>query len=77
VIAAVETDPNAFGGAAIWNDAGEDDPFLISDVAFTEALEAGGADLTAHVWAGGHDRSYWDRHWDDYFRFYAEALADC
>lgn len=77
VIAAVRADAAAFGDIPIWNDAGDEDPFLISDIALTEALEAGGADLTAHVWPGGHDRSYWDRHWDEYFRFYAKALADC
>jgi S-formylglutathione hydrolase FrmB len=77
VIAAVRADPSAFGAIPIWNDAGDEDPFLISDVAFTEALEADGTDLTAHVWPGDHDRTYWDRHWDEYFRFYAMALADC
>jgi S-formylglutathione hydrolase FrmB len=77
VIAAVRADSTAFGDIPIWNDAGDEDPFLISDVALAEALEAGGADLSARVWPGGHDRSYWDRHWDEYFRFYAEALSDC
>jgi S-formylglutathione hydrolase FrmB len=77
VIAALRADSGGFGEIPIWNDAGDADPFLISDVAFGEALRAGGADLTSHVWPGGHDRAYWDRHWDEYFRFYAKALAAC
>jgi S-formylglutathione hydrolase FrmB len=77
VIAMVRKDPEAFAGIPIWNDAGREDPFVISDVAFDEALTADGADLTARTWPGGHDRSYWDRHWGAYFRFYATALANC
>ena len=77
VIARAREDPGAFGAIPIWNDAGREDPFLISDVALDEALEEGGADLTDHVWPGGHERSYWDRHWGAYLRFYARALAHC
>jgi poly(3-hydroxybutyrate) depolymerase len=77
VIATVRANPDAFGPIPIWNDYGTKDPFAISDVAFDEALEAGGADLSARSWAGGHERSYWDRHWDAYLRFYAEALRNC
>jgi len=77
VIATVRNDPGAFGPIPIWNDYGTKDPFAISDVAFDEALEAGGADVSAHSWAGGHERRYWDRHWDAYLRFYAEALRNC
>jgi S-formylglutathione hydrolase FrmB len=77
VIGAVRADPGAFGPIPIWNDYGDEDPFLIGDVAFDEALEAGGADLTAHEWHGGHEQSYWDRHWKAYLGFYARALAHC
>lgn len=77
VIGAAQADPGAFGEVPIWNDAGDEDPFLSSSVQLTEALEAGGADLTAHVWPGGHERGYWDSHWGAYLRFYADALADC
>jgi S-formylglutathione hydrolase FrmB len=78
VIARVREDADAFGPIPIWNDAGAEDPFLISDVAFDEALEEGGADLSAHdTWPGGHDRHYWDAHWPAYLGFYARALADC
>jgi len=77
VIAAMRADPGAFGPIPIWNDYGTKDPFAISDVAFDEALEAGGADLSAHSWPGEHERSYWDRHWGAYLRFYAAALREC
>ena len=77
VIAKVRSDPGAFGPIPIWNDYGSEDPFGISDVAFDEALKAGGADLSAHSWPGGHNQSYWDRHWGAYLRFYASALAHC
>lgn len=77
VLAMTRGDSAAFRGIPIWNDAGREDPFLISDVAFDNALKAAGANLTARVWPGGHDRAYWDRHWPAYFNFYARALANC
>lgn len=77
VIATIRADPGAFGPIPIWNDAGDEDPFLISDVALDETLEAAGADLTTHTWPGRHEHDYWDRHWNAYLRFYAAALADC
>ncbi len=77
VIGTIRADPGAFGPIPIWNDAGDGDPFLISDVALDETLEAAGADLTAHTWPGRHEHAYWDRHWSAYLRFYAAALADC
>jgi S-formylglutathione hydrolase FrmB len=77
VIGAVRTDPGALGAIPIWNDAGFADPFLISDAALVDALEDGGADLTAHTWPGAHDQAYWDAHWDEYLRFYARSLAAC
>ncbi len=77
IIATLREDPSAFGPIPIWNDYGDEDPFGISDVALTETLEAADADLTAHRWPGGHEHSYWDRHWPAYLRFYASALAGC
>jgi enterochelin esterase-like enzyme len=77
VVGMVKADPGAFGGIPIWNDYGNEDPFRGYDEGFDEALEAGGADLSAHSWHGGHDSSYWDRHWPAYLRFYANALRHC
>jgi S-formylglutathione hydrolase FrmB len=77
VIGTVRADPEAFGPIPIWNDFGTEDPFLPGNTAFDEALKAGGADLTEHEWHGGHEQSYWDRHWTQYLGFYANALAHC
>ena len=78
VIATVRADPGAFGPIPIWNDAGTEDPFLIADVAFDDALEEGGADISAHdTWPGGHDSAYWNSHWSSYLGFYARAFAEC
>jgi S-formylglutathione hydrolase FrmB len=66
-----------FADQRVWIDAGTDDPFLPGDDAFIDSLESYGADVTSKRWAGGHDSEYWNAHWDDYFGFYAEALADC
>ena len=77
VIAAVRADPEAFGDTPLWNDIGRNDPFLAGNLAFVSALRGAGAGLTARVWPGGHDYAYWDRHWPDYLRFYADALERC
>jgi S-formylglutathione hydrolase FrmB len=77
VIATVRSDLGAFGTTPIWNDAGTEDPFRISDIALDEALEADDANLTARSWSGGHDRAYWDSHWNAYLGFYSSALARC
>ncbi len=77
VLAAVRANPDAFGEAKVWNDYGDHDWFVDGNAAFVAALGEGDADLTAHVWPGGHDSAYWDAHWPQYLRFYAGALATC
>jgi S-formylglutathione hydrolase FrmB len=74
VIASAQANPDAFGGARLWLDAGDKDPFRPGDEALTQAL---GPRVTAHTWPGGHDGDYWNAHWPDYARFYAGALANC
>jgi poly(3-hydroxybutyrate) depolymerase len=59
-------------GAALWLDGGAADPFRRSDTAFAQALG-----IRMRVWPGGHDGAYWGRHYRDYLRFYAQALARC
>jgi S-formylglutathione hydrolase FrmB len=59
--------------AALWIDAGEEDPFMPG----VEAFAATAPRVRLHVWPGGHDGGYWDEHWPDYARFYARALARC
>jgi enterochelin esterase-like enzyme len=59
-------------GARLWLDGGATDPFRASDTAFARALG-----VRMRVWPGGHDGRYWSRHYRDYLRFYARALAHC
>jgi S-formylglutathione hydrolase FrmB len=77
VIGAAQTEPGPYLSQPVWVDAGDADPFQPGIQAFTVALEAAGADLTAKTWPGDHTGDYWRSHWDDYMRFYSRALADC
>ena len=77
VIAGVPSQPSAFTGQPVWLDAGDEDPFIPGDQAFTAALHSAGAPLTERHWPGGHDEGYWNSHWDAYLRFYANALSQC
>lgn len=68
----------AWGRTLLWVDAGASDPFQPGDHAFIRALRAGGKRVDAHLtWPGGHEHSYWQRHWRRYVAFYAGALARC
>jgi len=64
--------PGLYGAARIWIDVGISDPFRDADVELARRLG-----VRAHVWPGGHGRSYWRRHLPAYLRFYAAALASC
>jgi S-formylglutathione hydrolase FrmB len=77
VVATVEEDPDAFGETRVWNDYGQSDDFRVYDEGFVAAMEAGDADFTTHSWPGGHEGSYWDAHWPDYQRFYANSFRHC
>ena len=77
VLAALQADPDAYGDTPVWNDYGDADWFVTGNAAFVATLQRGDADLTAHVWPGGHDLTYWDAHWPQYLRVYATALASC
>jgi S-formylglutathione hydrolase FrmB len=77
VVEAVQADPGAFGGMRIWNDYGDEDPFRVYNEGFVDALRAGGTDVSAHSWPGGHEGGYWDEHWPAYQRFYLNALTSC
>ena len=61
-----------WGRAALWLDGGRKDPFLASDRVFARALG-----IRFRAWPGAHDGAYWGRHYRDYLRFYASALARC
>jgi S-formylglutathione hydrolase FrmB len=75
VVGAAEANPDLFGEARVWLDAGREDPFQPGDQAFAAALAGRAA---AHLRSpGGHDDSYWNAHWPDYARVYTRALANC
>jgi hypothetical protein len=51
-----------------WLDRGDEDPFIPGDEALTQAMG-----VRTHSYPGGHVREYWDAHWPQYLRFYANA----
>ncbi len=77
VVRTVQENSGAFGDTRIWNDYGSEDPFRVYNEGLVDALKAGGADVSAHSWPGGHEGSYWDAHWPAYQRFYVNSLAHC
>jgi S-formylglutathione hydrolase FrmB len=77
VVGAAQANPGPYMTQPDWLDAGDEDPFLPGDDAFTTALEDAGAPITVKHWPGGHEGDYWNDHWDEYMAFYAKALAHC
>ena len=75
VIGAVRANPDVYGNARLWADAGASDPFQPGVQALVAAL---GSRVSAHTsWPGGHEGSYWNEHWPTYAKFYARALQQC
>ncbi len=64
-------------GKRVWLDVGDDDPFLPANMAFEEALDAGGAKVDLVTGPGAHEDAYWNANWRRYFRFYATQLKRC
>jgi S-formylglutathione hydrolase FrmB len=78
LVGTAHSKPGRFVGPRLWLDAGRSDPFQPGDRAFVSALHANHVHISAHLtWTGGHDHSYWMRHWPTYLKFYARALAHC
>jgi S-formylglutathione hydrolase FrmB len=77
LIGAATSNPDAFGGARLWLDSGDEDPFRPGIDALAQALRAGGARVRARTAPGGHDDDYWDAQWPRYATFYGAALARC
>lgn len=61
----------------VWLDVGDRDPFASADAELARVLRAGGQKVVFHLWPGTHSGSYWNKHIDQYLRFYADALAAC
>jgi S-formylglutathione hydrolase FrmB len=72
VIGFAHDNPRLFRDAAVWLDAGDEDPFRL-------ALLALGAEIGVRpkIWPGQHGTRYWREHVDEYLRFYVGALARC
>jgi S-formylglutathione hydrolase FrmB len=65
------------GSVPVWLDNGTQDPFRAADTQLAALLHAHGEPVQLHIWQGGHDMAYWERHWNSYLAFYADALARC
>jgi S-formylglutathione hydrolase FrmB len=61
--------------APVWIDVGDNDELRPADALLARELKARGADITFHVWPGGHDGDYWNQHFDAYVKFYADACS--
>jgi enterochelin esterase-like enzyme len=59
---------------SIWLDVGLDDGYRGYVERFHQVLLERGIDSSWHVFAGGHEGSYWAAHAPDYLRFYSQAL---
>jgi enterochelin esterase-like enzyme len=78
LVAGARNKPGRWVGPRLWLDAGRTDPFQPGDRAFVAALKSHRVPITSHLrWVGGHEHSYWQRHWPAYLAFYASALAHC
>jgi S-formylglutathione hydrolase FrmB len=77
VIGAARRSATPLGRVPIRIDMGYADPFRSADEAFVTALRRDGSNVQLHEARGGHESAYWRRHFGEYLRFYARALASC
>jgi S-formylglutathione hydrolase FrmB len=61
--------------APVWIDIGDRDQLRPATATLAHELQADGAKISFHVWPGNHDGRYWDAHFAQYLRFYAEACS--
>jgi len=59
----------------VWIDIGNQDQLRPAAAKLAHELDADGADLGYHVWPGNHTGQYWDAHFAQYLRFYADACS--
>jgi S-formylglutathione hydrolase FrmB len=59
----------------VWIDVGDRDELRPVATKLARELRADGAEVSFHVWPGVHDNAYWDAHFVDYLRFYADACG--
>jgi S-formylglutathione hydrolase FrmB len=77
VVGAARRSATPLGPVPIRVDMGYADPFRSADEAFVSALRRDGSNVQLHEARGGHEGVYWRRHFGEYLRFYARALARC
>ena len=73
----VRTERRAFARERLWMDVGRADPFRSVDADVAGMLKRRDRDISWHLWPGGHGGEYFDRHVDDYLRWYARELELC
>jgi enterochelin esterase-like enzyme len=59
--------------APVWIDVGNRDDLRPAAARLARELRDDGEDVSFHVWPGAHDGSYWEAHFAQYLRFYADA----
>jgi predicted esterase len=59
----------------VWLDVGDHDALRPEVTRLANELKHDGADVTFHVWPGSHEGRYWDAHFADYLKFYADACG--
>lgn len=61
--------------APVWIDVGNRDQLRPAAAKLARELQADGAKVSFHVWPGAHTGQYWDAHFAQYLRFYADSCA--
>jgi S-formylglutathione hydrolase FrmB len=61
--------------APVWIDIGNRDQLRPAASELARELRADGDHVSFHVWPGSHNGRYWDAHFADYVRFYADACG--
>jgi enterochelin esterase-like enzyme len=61
--------------APVWIDVGDQDSLRSAAETLTQELSEDGTDVSFHVWPGGHEGPYWDRHFAEYLDFYVDACS--
>jgi S-formylglutathione hydrolase FrmB len=59
----------------VWIDVGSRDRLRPAAAALARELRADRVDVSFHIWPGSHGGRYWDAHFADYLRFYADACG--
>jgi enterochelin esterase-like enzyme len=61
--------------APVWIDVGNRDQLRPAATILAHELQEDGAEISFHVWPGAHTGTYWDAHFAQYLRFYANACS--